>query len=210
METDTATVVAETIVVEIVSEILALAAQTMPMTGGAPLRLQHVMTEVVSVVIDTDLEEVIDTAVAIDTVTETDMAAETDMAVATDTVGATDMATETEAMAVTEIVDMAIEAAMEIATEIEEAMAIETVATDGTIETEDTEVDSPVQLTKTTSGEEQNQKFQIGVIQETKLDEMHHENVQNCNYPNDLLMKNQERNRQARGLPYSALQNLSM
>merc|ERR1712037_234774 len=127
--------------------------------------------------IDTDLEEVIDTA------------------------GATDMVTETEAMAVTEIVDMAIEAAMEIATEIEEAM---------TIEIEDSEVDSPVQLTKTTSGEEQNQKFQIGVIQETKLDEMHHENVQNCNYPNDLLMKNQERNRQARGLPYSALQNLSM
>ena len=109
------------------------------------------------------------------------------MVAATDMAVATDMATETGAMAATEIVDTAIEADMEI----EEALAIETetVVTDVTIETEDTEVDSPVQPMTTTSGEEQHQKFPIDATQETKSDEMRHESVRNFNYRKDRLMK---------------------
>lgn len=111
------------------------------------------------------------------------MVAATDMVAVTDMAAATDMATEIEATA--------IEAAMEIATEIEEALAIETetVVTDVTIETEDTEVDSQVQPMTTTSGEEQNQKFPIDATQETKSDGMLHESVQNCNYQKDPSMK---------------------
>jgi hypothetical protein len=111
------------------------------------------------------------------------VAIEIEALAATDMAVVTDMVTETEAMAATEIVDTAIEAAMEIVTEIEEALAIETetVVTDVTIETEDTEVDSPVQPMTTTSGEEQHQKFPIDATQETKSDGMLHESVQNCN-----------------------------
>ena len=52
METDTAIAEAAQTVAEIESEIRALVAQTMPMTGDVPLLLQHAMTEAASVAID--------------------------------------------------------------------------------------------------------------------------------------------------------------
>ena len=52
METDTAIAEAAQTVAEIESEIRALVAQTMPMTGDVPLLLQHAMIEAASVAID--------------------------------------------------------------------------------------------------------------------------------------------------------------
>lgn len=194
METDTATVAAETVVAETIgSEILASAAQMTPMTGDVLLLLQHAMTEAASVATDTAHEEAMMIAeevivsVATDTAA-TDMAAidmvetETGAMAATDT-GATEI--EIEATAATEIVGTVI--ATDMATEIV------TVALDVTTGTEDTEVDTLVPLMTTTNGEEPSQKFR-DAIQETKSDETRHESGQNCNYLKDLLMKNQQQN----------------
>ena len=196
METGTVTVVAAT-EAAIESEILALGAQTMPTTGDVLLLLQHEMTEVASVATDMGkiliiyhsilnilaleedmmiVEAVIDTA-AIDTAATDTVETETGATAATDMVVTE---TEIEATAETEIVVTV------IATDL--AIEIVTAATDVTTGIEDMEVDTLVPLMTTTNGEEPSPKSQ-NAIQETKLDETHHESDQNCNYQKDLLMK---------------------